>query len=73
MKRPVKHADGKLYVREWQTGRHKLPDRAKAKHKTISLNPNALQMAKGWELITGQDFSSWVEEMIYKRVHIETA
>jgi hypothetical protein len=71
MKKIVQHIDG-WYVREWKAGRKKIDPSEKSQHKTISLSPQANEWAKQWELITGQNFSSWVDDQIYKRVCIET-
>ena len=66
------YVDGtKQIFQRGNQGRKPLPVEIKVKHKTISLNPNAHQMACGWQLIAGCDFSSWVEDMIYERIRIE--
>jgi hypothetical protein len=67
-----KHVDGKLYRRDFVTGRRKSPPEIKCQHQMISLPPNLKREVKDWKERTGKSFSEWIADQMRDTIYTET-
>lgn len=71
MKKIVQHIDG-FYVREFPTGRKKVPVETKAVHTMITQSPKVKEDMTKWCENNNIKLSTWIEQQICKTIYIET-
>lgn len=68
----VKHVDGKLYRREFPTGRTPKAPQDKMVQQGLKLLPFLKTYVPKWKAITGKSFNRWVNDEMMKVILVYT-